>query len=81
MKIYGSTQYFDRDKETDLYYELNVVSQWDWSAKTICWKNLKDGTLIRYSLRQGNPHKIMTSEDITPEIREELESMGYHLIK
>lgn len=34
---------------------------------------------ISYSLRQGNPHKIMTLEDITPEIREELVRMGYKM--
>lgn len=81
MKVYGSTQYFDREKEEDTYYELSVISQWDWSAKTICYKNLKDGYLISYSLRQGNPHKIMELSDITDEIREELESMGYRMAK
>lgn len=77
MKIYGSTEYFDRDAQTETYYELSVISQWNWSAKTICRKPLSDGYMISYSLRQGNPHKIMTLEDITPEIREQLESRGY----
>jgi len=30
MKIYGSTQYFDRDKETETYYQLSVISKWDY---------------------------------------------------
>lgn len=77
MKIYNSTEYFDREKETELYYELSVVNQWNWSAKTICWNKLSDGTIIRYELRQGNPHKIMSLEDITEEMRRKLTEMGY----
>ena len=79
MKIYGSTEYFDRDTQTQTYYELSVISQWDFSAKTICYKPLSNGHMISYSLRQGNPHKNMTLEEITPEIREELESRDYKM--
>lgn len=51
MKIYSSTEYFDREKETDTYYELSVISQWDWSAKTICRKTLSDGYIIQFKTR------------------------------
>jgi hypothetical protein len=79
MKIYGSTEYFDRDKQTETYYQLHVTSQWDFSMKSICYKNLPDGTLIGYNLRQGNPYKQITLEEVTDEMRENLEGRGYRM--
>ena len=79
MKIYNSTEYFDRDKQTETYYELVVNSQWDFSTKNLCYKKLSDGHLIGYSIRQGNPYKQLSLEDLTPAMIEELEGMGYKM--
>lgn len=79
MKIYGSTEYFDREKQTETYYELVVTSQWDFSMKSLCFKKLSDGHLIGYNIRQGNPYKQLSLDDLTPEMIEELECRGYRM--
>lgn len=76
MKIYGSTEYFDRDKQTDTYLELFVVSQWDFSQRGLCFKTI-DNSTISFGIRQGNPFKVLKKEDITEEVKTELINRGY----
>lgn len=79
MKIYGSTEYFDREKQTETFLELYVISQWNFSEKGLCRKPLSDGTMISYGIRQGCPFKILKEEDITEEIKNKLKKIGYSI--
>lgn len=79
MRIFGSTEYFNRDKQTETFLELYVISQWDFSQKGLFRKPLTDGTMIFYGIRQGCPFKILKHEDISEEIKTELIEKGYSI--
>lgn len=80
MKIYGSTQYVDPATNGE-WYQVDVISQWDWSTKAICFKILGK-QLIPYCFRKHvatSPRSSQTTliEAPTEEMKKELISMGY----
>jgi hypothetical protein len=81
MKIYGSTQWVDSTKNKE-WYQLEVINQWNWSEKAICFKKL-DTMIISYCLKintvEDTNRFCKTVTDITDEIKTELVNQGYVL--
>ncbi len=80
MEIYGSTIWVNPE-ETKEWYQLRVISQWDWDSKAICFQNL-DGHIIGYKLmhctvQQSSMYQCKTVDIITDEMKEELINQGY----
>jgi len=83
MEILGSTQYVDFSKQKDKWYQLEVINQWDFKTKSICFR-YSGNTLISYSLKLytptgGNICKKEEVEDITKEMENTLINNGYTL--
>jgi hypothetical protein len=82
MIIYGSTQWVDPSENKE-WYSLEVINQWDWITKPVCFKNLS-GHLISYCLNINTSINETQSKrervtELTQEIKEELLKMGYSL--
>lgn len=81
MEILGSTQYIDLQKQKEQWYQLSVISQWDWSTKAVCFSYV-DNTLISYCLNlctpvSNNTYKTEKIEVLTDEMKNFLLSNGY----
>jgi hypothetical protein len=82
MKIYSSTAYVDPSKEKE-WYQLQVINQWDWVSKSICYQYIGN-TLISYKLLKyisisDTQIKCINITELTPEMEIEIFNMGYTL--
>jgi hypothetical protein len=82
MEIYGSTIWVNPE-ETKEWYQLQVISQWDWDSKAICFKQIGND-IISYKLchhiadAEKQPYLSCNTVDIiTDEMKEELINQGY----
>jgi len=78
MKIYQSTTHVQEPIGTR-YYQLNVISQWDWHRKACCYKGDISYSLWKCVRISDTESRIEIVSDLTNEIREELIEMGYTL--
>ena len=83
MEILGSTQYVDLRIQNEPWYQLSVISQWDWSTKAVCY-SYAGNVLISYCLYKCIPasddtYKQEVVKELTNEMEEILISMGYSL--
>ena len=81
MDIIGSTQYVDLKHQQESWYQLEVINQWDFITKPICYRYSGD-VLIMYCLRYSTKKDEFSTTsiivtNITTEIKEELVKMGY----
>lgn len=86
MEILNSTEYVDLKKQKESWYQLNVINQWDWSTKPVCFQELPDGHLIKFCLKKYTPltDKMCQGElveELTEEMRTALDEMGYIIAK
>lgn len=83
MEILNSTQSVDLVNQKEPWYQLEVINQWDWGTKIVCYHMSKD-VIITYRLKLNTPKNkdIFTSEtveNITNEMGDALIEMGYTL--
>ena len=83
MKIFESTQYVNSHERKQPWYNLSIVSQWDWKTDTVCYNSL-DGVFISYRLNLNtktseNSWHSEIIENLTEEMKQELIKMGYTL--
>ena len=83
MEILGSTQYVNLEIQKEQWYQLAVISQWDFSLKSVCYK-YSESTLINYCLQLCTPisndrYNTKKIESLTDEMKEILLSKGYSL--
>ncbi len=86
MKIHESSIWVDPAENAE-WYQLSVINMWDWSTKSICFKNL-DGHLISYCLYKYTTiddaiyrKHAVTASELSQETKDQLEEMGYILNK
>ena len=91
VKIYGSTEYVERRDTKIGILKLQVISQWDFAAKTICFQTLKKtfggGSItIPYLLERciyvsedGTHTRWEKVENLTQNIKDNLVEKGYRL--
>jgi len=83
MDILESTQHVDLNKQKGSWIQLEVINQWDWKTKAICFQNLS-GNIISYCLKSntpktGNSYKSEVIENITGKMKAKLIKMGYNV--
>lgn len=85
MEIKGTTEYTDLSQQKDIWYQLEVINQFDWKKKPVCFK-YSGKILIPYCLNKNTPintrqNKSEIVEIITDEMKDELIAMGYTINK
>jgi len=83
MKIYRSTEYVNEIEREQPWYSLDVINQWDWKSKAVCY-DYAGAVLISYCLKlntsTGNDSwKSEKIEELTEDMEQELIKMGYKL--
>ena len=83
MTIYHYSQWVDPSKNKE-WYSLEVINQWDWVTKPVCYKILNGRHLIAYSLNKNlsinnTQYSQEAVTDLSQEIKDKLIEMGYSL--
>jgi len=81
MKIYRSTTYVNKTEREHPWYKLEVINQWDWKSKAVCYDHA-GAVLISYCLKLNtstgkDSWKSENIETLTDEMKQELIKMGY----
>lgn len=81
MKILGTTEYVDYSVQQEPWYQLSVISQWDWDIKPVAFKNGFSYSLeYFYEVFPERGSATFIHVDIlTDEMKTELINMGYVL--
>lgn len=84
MKIFGSTQYVNLEEREQPWYQLEVINQWDFKSKAVCYDYSRE-TLISYCLKKNtktseNSYKSEIIENLNSEMQREVIKMGYKLM-
>ena len=83
MKIYRSTEYVKEAEREQPWYSLEVINQWDWENKAVCF-DYAGAVLISYCLKLNTKTgegftKLVKIETLTGDMKQELIKMGYKL--
>ena len=83
MEILGTTQYVHLETQTESWYQLSVINQWDWSKKAVCYREAGNCTIgyVLYKCTKTSNHSFDQEliEVLTDEMKAELINNGYSL--
>ena len=85
MKIYHSTEYIKPEDDKVGNLKLEVVSQWDFTTKRVCYETLSRGDVIGFALKKCTKVISKTTtewgyvEKLTKDMKKELIRLGYEL--
>lgn len=83
MIIWGSTQYVPIEKRKEPWYQLSVISQWDFNTKPCCFFTYSKTTisfcLYKYTYVSDTESNYELVKELTEEMKQELLNLNYIL--